>query len=99
MDANTFDRLAAKTRLTERSLRMARAILVEGLGAAEAGRGEGLTRQRAADAAQRVLRELRAEGGYPSGWETVTVVVPGDVAAQIEDLARDARRAAGLQVD
>lgn len=45
-----------------------------------------------------VVRELRIEGGYPPGWRAVTVMVPPDVAIDIEDMARRAWRDAGLVV-
>lgn len=99
MDAPTFARLAARTKLTPASLRMARAVLVEGIGPAEAARREGVTRQRAFNAAARLLRELRNEGGYPPGWHPVTVVVPAAAEIEIEEIARRCRREAGLQVD
>lgn len=99
MDTETFNRLVSRTRLRPASVRMARAILIEGVGSSEAGRREGLTHVRAHDAAARVLRELRIEGGYPPGWAPLTVVVPWDVRQQIRDLAESAELAAGLRID
>lgn len=94
-----FDRLAARTRLSESSLRIARAVLLEGVSQTEAARREGLTRQRASEAVGRILRELRAEAGYPSSWEVITVCVPPETADRIRDLAQAAQRAAGLRAD
>jgi hypothetical protein len=95
MNADDFDRLAARTRLQARALRMARAVLVDGVGPSEAGRREGCSHEAARAAAARVVRELRIEGGYPPGWRAVTVMVPPDVAAEIEVMASMARRKAG----
>lgn len=99
MDRDTFERLVARTRLAGPARRMARRVLVEGVGAAAAARDEGLSRQRAYDAVGRVVRELRAAGGYPADWQAVTVVVPAPAAAEIREIERRHRRAAGLQVD
>lgn len=96
MDSATFERLVARTRLQDRARRLARAVLVEGLGPSEAGRREGVSHEAARQAAARVLRELRIEGGYPPGWSAVTVVVPADLAIEIRELAAAAARAAGL---
>jgi len=99
MDPRTFQRLAARTRLTPASIGMARAVLVDGVSAAEAARRAGVTRARAADAVARILREARAESGWPSTWEVITVAVPSEVADEIQRIARAARKAAGLNVD
>ncbi|MEW6647200.1 MAG: TrfB-related DNA-binding protein [Pseudomonadota bacterium] len=96
MDATEFDVAAARTRLKPRALRMARAVLLEGIGATEAGVREGLTRQAARAAVARVMREHRGAGGYPRDWVVRTVVVPPDVAEQIDDLERSALSRAGL---
>jgi hypothetical protein len=77
---------------------MARAVLVDGISATEAAHREGVTQQAASMAAARVLRELRAEGGYPPGWTAVTVVVDPATAGTIHALAQRAYRRAGLAV-
>jgi hypothetical protein len=99
VDSETFERLAAGTRLGATARRMARRILVDGVAASEAARDEGLSRGRAYDAVARITRELRAERGYPSDWQAVTVVVPPAAADEVREIARRAHRRAGLQVD
>jgi len=99
MDAPTLSRLAARTRLTPASIDIARAVLVDGVSAAEAARRAGVTRARAADVVSRILREIRSEGGWPPTWEVVTVAVPSQLADEIRSMARSARTAAGLNVD
>ena len=99
MTHGDFDRLAARTRLNETSLRIARAVLIDGLSQAEAARREGLTRQRASDAVSRLLRELRAEGGFPPGWRVITVCVPESIAHDMIERAMAAQRKAGLRID
>lgn len=96
MDATDFDTAAARTRLKPRALRMARAVLLEGISATEAGRREGLTREAARAASARVMREHRGAGGYPRDWVVRTVVVPPDVAEQIDALERAALGRAGM---
>lgn len=64
----------------------------------EAARRENVTREAARQAAARVIRELRIEGGHPANWESVTVVVPLELAQEIKERARKARRDAGLEL-
>lgn len=99
MTNDDFARLSSRTRLQARALRMARAVLVEGVGPSEAGRREECSHEAARVAAARVVRELRIEGGYPPGWRAVTVMVPPDVGMDILDIARAAWRKAGLTID
>jgi phage terminase small subunit len=99
MTPDQFDRFANKTRLKERARGMARSVLVDGLTATEAARKARLSRESARASAARVMREVRAEGGYPREWSAVTVVVPPDAAEEIKAIAKRAHRAAGLLVD
>lgn len=96
MTPQQFDRLAARTRLRDRARRMARAVLVDGLSKSAAARLEGVTPEAARQAADRILLELRREGGYPPDWQVVTVVVPAELAQDIRDRARHAAYAAGI---
>jgi len=92
MTPREFDRLVGQTRLQPRAVRMARAVLCEGVSCAEAGRREGVSRQAAWGAEQSVLRALRT--GYPDDWAVVTVVVPPDAADEIAAVAAESRTAA-----
>ena len=58
MTADEFERAVARTQLRERARRMAYAILVEGVSAGVAAEREGVSRQAARQAAQRVLQEI-----------------------------------------
>lgn len=99
MSPEQFTAYVDRTRLKPRARRMAEAVLVEGISAAEAARREGVTRESARAAAARVMREVRSAGGYPVDWVTVTEVVPPEIAEEIRDVAKRAHRAAGLLVD
>ena len=93
-----FDHLAAKTRQGPLARRMARRVLVDGITAAQAAREDGRTRAEASRAAARIRAELRRETAAPNDWRVLTVVVPPDLAATIEQLARTAA-AAGRKLD
>ncbi len=98
MDADTFRDLVNRTRLGPVARELARGVLVEGVSAAEAGRRVGRCGETARAAAARVLRELRAAGGYPADWAVVTIVVPPETAEQILEIAHDRQRTAGLRL-
>lgn len=98
MTLDEFERAVAATRLRARARRMARAVLVEGIGQTEAAAREGVTRQLAHDAVQRVLVQHQRLGGWPIEWVAVTVVVPPDAADEVRAIARREARAAGLSL-
>lgn len=98
MTPEDFARYAARTRMRERALRMAGAVLIEGIGPSEAARREGQTHEAARRAAARIVREMRQEGGYPRGWEAVTVIVPQERAEMVRRIEQRERRKAGLLV-
>lgn len=76
MDKQTFDKLAAQTKLKPRALRMAEDVLCNGMSAAQVGKKEGVSRQLAEQVANRILRQLKLVDQYPNDWVTVTTVLP-----------------------
>lgn len=76
MDKQTFDELAAQTKLNPKALRMAESVLCNGMSAANAGRQENATRQLADQAANRILKQMKLVDRYPDDWVTVTTVLP-----------------------
>lgn len=76
MDSEKFEALAAQTRLGEQAIGMARDILVNGLSAAQAAKKAGVSRQLAAQAARRIVRQMHLTDRFPEDWLTVTATLP-----------------------
>lgn len=76
MDKQTFDELAAKTKLKPRALKMAEDILCNSMSVAQVAEKEGVTRQLADQAANRILKQMKLVDKYPDDWVTVTTVLP-----------------------
>lgn len=75
-------------RLTLNSVNIARAVLVDGLGPAEAGHQHGMTRQRV----NGILKRFDALAKQvPKDWRRVEVWLPPELAAQVEAMAEKAR--------
>lgn len=97
MKPDDFKRYAQRTRLKARSLRMARAVLIDGLTQAEASRQEGAGREAARRAVDRILGEQRKEIGALDHWVTITVTVPPDAADKVRLIEKRERAKAGLR--
>lgn len=78
MTPEQFDETCAKTRLKDRTKQAARAVLVDGLGLAQAGRltEPCMQRQQVADAVARIEREYLLMIGAPRGWKCLTLTLP-----------------------
>lgn len=98
MTNDEFDRYAARTKQWSRSREIARAVLVRGKTIAQAGREAGVQHETARKAVARILREYRADGGYPTDWETRTVTLPRDDMDDVREIEDAALRRAGLRV-
>ncbi len=85
MTPSRFDRLAARTRLSDDGRAVARAVLVDGRRAADVAREHGISRAAVHYKCRSVLR-ARA-GHYPADWITVVVTVPPSVARQVRRIA------------
>lgn len=92
MTAEEFEALLPRLgRLSLDTVRIARAVVVEGQRPAEAARLHGLTRQRV----NGILRRFElARGEVPKGWRRVDVWLPPDLAEYVETMARQARERA-----
>jgi hypothetical protein len=91
MNEQLFDEQVSKTRLTERSKAMARAILVDGRTPGDVGSEYGVSRQRAADAARRVVDAADRNREIPPDWQRVTVRVHPGLVKVVRYLERMAR--------
>lgn len=89
MTPTEFDGMLPRLgRLTLDTVRVARAVLVDGSRPAEAGQANGMSRQRV----NAILRrfELAAQE-VPKDWRKIEVWLPPELAAQVEALAQKAR--------
>jgi len=75
-------------RLTLDTIKIARAVLVDGKRPAEAGQENGMSRQRVNAILKRF--ELAAQE-VPKDWRKIEVWLPPELAAQVEALAQKAR--------
>ena len=92
MSAEEFDALLPRLgRLSLDTVRIARAVVVDGHRPADVARTHGMTRQRV----NGILRRFQhAEREVPKGWRRVEVWLPPDLAQRVEEMARDARATA-----
>ena len=92
MKPTEFDRLSGRTRLRDRGLAMARAVLVDGRSQSEVAAEHGVHRQSVHQACRAVMQQRRYENNRkkPKSWVSVTVVVPHALARKIRQLARAA---------
>jgi len=89
MTATEFNALKPRlARMTEKTVQLARDVLVSGLGLAEAGEKVGLTRQRVKMLVDRVLA-VRDE--IPADWQKVDIWLPREEAAKILDIEARAK--------
>ena len=89
MTTKEFDALRPHLgRLALDTVKIARAVLVEGMRPTEAATRHNMTRQRVHGIVQR-FRAAAQE--VPTGWRRVEVWLPVELAAQVEALAKKAR--------
>jgi hypothetical protein len=90
MKAEEFDALRPLVgRLALDTVEIARAVLVDGKKTTETARRYGMSRQRV----HGILRRFRAAAqAVPTGWRRVEVWLPPELAAEVEDMATEARR-------
>lgn len=93
MTHDEFDRYASRTRMKERAIGIARAVLVDGDTIAAAARSAGVSHQTAREAVARI----RHEAGYPYDWQTRTVTLPPGDMETVRELEERALREAGLK--
>lgn len=89
MSAEEFDALLPRLgRLSLDTVRIARAVVVDGQRPADVARRYGMSRQRVSG----ILRRFQhAERDVPRDWRRVEVWLPPDLAQRVEEMARDAR--------
>lgn len=76
MDKQTFDDLAAQTRMGKRALKMAEDYLCNGMKMSQIAEREGVKWSHVYQAVNRIVRQQRLINHYPENWLTVTVTLP-----------------------
>jgi hypothetical protein len=92
MDKILFDALASKPNMREKSIAMAKKILVDGESFSVAAREYGVTRQRARQAAHRITKQEKIICKMPDDWRAKTIVLPHewvDVIGYIDSKVRE----------
>lgn len=74
-----FGRVAEQTRMKERSLRVAREVLVEGKGLSEVADRYGMKRQQVLAIRNRFFAEYLQSSMFPPKWVRATVCAPQDM--------------------
>jgi hypothetical protein len=89
MTAKEFNALKPRlARMTEKTVQLARDVLVSGQGLAEAGEKVGLTRQRVKMLVDRVLA-VRDE--IPADWKKIDIFLPREEAAKVRAIEARAK--------
>lgn len=89
LTAEAFDAAAANTNMSEKTLEIARRVLVGGEKQKDVAATSGLTPQTINDHVQRVWREHAASADLPPGTQRITVVLSKDRAQIVLDWARE----------
>lgn len=76
MDKQTFDDLAAQTKMKDRALKMAEDYLCNGMKMSQIAEREGVKWSQVYQSVHRILRQQRLINHYPENWVTVTVTLP-----------------------
>lgn len=92
LTAADFDAAVAGLRITDRSRKLARAVLVDGISTGMTAEAAGVASQSVSQAVGRVYSAHLARIGAPEGWETVVVTVPPALAKSINQVALQARQ-------
>lgn len=79
LPASDFERVARHTRLTPKSLAIAREVLVEGKEMAEVGTRHHVTRQRVMAIRDRFYSAYLHNSMYPPGWVRASVCAPKEM--------------------
>ena len=89
MAPDEFDAVLVRLgRLTLDTVKIARAVLVDGMAPAEAGAAHGMTRQRVHAITKRFQAAAQE---IPRDWRRIEVWLPPELAAQVEAMAEKAR--------
>jgi len=92
MDKTLFNELASRTHMSEKSIKMAERILVEGENISAVAREYGVSRQRARQVAERITQQEKRVCKMPEDWRAKTVVLPHewvDVIGYIDSKVRE----------
>lgn len=98
MDKQTFDALAAQTRLGNRALKMAEDYLCHGIKASQIAKREGVNGKLVYQAVNRIVRQQRLINRYPEEWVTVTVTLPKAWAQWVAYIQTVEHEKAGLLI-
>ena len=99
MQLSDFLKITSKTKMRQRTIDAARLVLVDGMRIVDAAAQMEMKPQQLQEAVTRVEAAFKASLGTPEDWECITVSVPPKYVEQVREIARIARREAGLTVD
>lgn len=98
MDKQTFDELAAQTRMQERALKMAEDYLCNGIKMSQIAKREGVKWSLVHQAVNRIIRQQHLINRYPDDWTTLTVTLPKTWAQLVAYIQTAEHEKAGLLV-
>jgi hypothetical protein len=82
-----FSAAAGRLRIRQENLKLARAVMVDGIRVTDLAAAEGITYQRISNTVKRIYASHLRDAEYPSDWRRITVTVPDPLAEQIQNLA------------
>lgn len=91
LSADEFEFAVRKLRLQERTVALARAVMVDGARVTDLAGAEGVTYQRISNTVRRIFETHLQAIGYPSDWQKVDVTVPPALAEQMTAMAVEAQ--------
>lgn len=91
VSATEFDRAAAICRMTESSVALARAVLVEGHRQSDVARSHSTTRQWVSEVVRKMRGYLGEANPIPPGWRADVVVLPEERWPEVREVERAAR--------
>jgi hypothetical protein len=86
LSAEDFDRVAAQTRMEERTKQLAREVLVQGDSPTDVAARSGFTKQRINLALGVMEKAYFANSGNGQGWVALELELPETIALQLDDV-------------
>lgn len=98
MEHHVFEQLAKQTRLSEKSIVMARKVMIDGITLAEVGRTHHVSRQRVKQVVDRITRQQKIVNQLPENWKAKTIVLPPEWLTLIGYLDSRVKQKKGIHV-
>lgn len=99
MQLSEFIKITSQTRMAQHTKDAVRMVLVDGMRVSDVARQLDMSKQLVQNAVARVEAAHKAFQGVPEDWRCITLCVPPELANEMKEMERKAKRNAGLSVD